>query len=153
MIYFAVCRLDAAVFYWYVYVCLLVPIFEEIGFRGVLLGGLLRAKWHRWLAIPLSAMVFAVFHMSPLTFLGLTLGGIIYGWLFWRTKSLIPSMICHIVNNTIAVCAEAVIFYFTGSTETTTTPTIDVIIIVISIALVLFTLTMINRIVPKRQDT
>ena len=137
----------------YLYVCLLVPIFEEIGFRGVLLGGLLRAKWPLWLALPLSAMVFAVFHMSPLTFLGLTLGGIIYGWLFWRTKSLIPSMICHIVNNTIAVCAEAVILYFTGSTETSTTPTIDVIIIVIAIALVLFTLTLINRLVPKRQDT
>ena len=33
----------------YLYTCLLIPIFEEIGFRGVLLGGLLRAKWHHWL--------------------------------------------------------------------------------------------------------
>ena len=33
----------------YLYACLLIPIFEEIGFRGVLLGGLLRAKWHHWL--------------------------------------------------------------------------------------------------------
>lgn len=134
----------------YLYVCLLVPIFEEIGFRGVLLGGLLRAKWHPWLAIPLSALVFALFHLSAISFIGLTLGGIIYGWLFWRTKSLIPSMICHIANNTIALCAGPIMMYITGSKEIATSPTTDVIVIVIAITLMLFVLTLINRMVPKR---
>ena len=116
----------------YLYVCLLVPIFEEIGFRGVLLGGLLRAKWHPWLAIPLSALVFALFHLSAIR------------------KSLIPSMICHIANNTIALCAGPIMMYITGSKEIATSPTTDVIVIVIAITLMLFVLTLINRMVPKR---
>lgn len=134
----------------YLYACLLIPIFEEIGFRGVLLGGLLRARWHPWLAIPFSAIVFAAFHLLPINFIGLTLGGIIYGWLFWRTKSLIPGIICHILNNTIALCAGPVMMYITGSREMDTTPTTDVIVIVIALALMLSALILINRTVPKR---
>ena len=34
--------------------------------------------------------------------------GIIAGWLFWRTRSLIPGMIIHIVNNSSAVILEKI---------------------------------------------
>lgn len=78
------------------------PISEEIGFRGVLLGGLLRMRCGAWPAIVISAIVFAAFHGTHIQLLGTTVFGIIAGWLYWRTRSLIPSMIIHMVNNSMA---------------------------------------------------
>ena len=82
---------------------LLAPIAEEIGFRGVLLGGLLRMRCKPWVAIVLAAIVFALFHGMSIRILGTTVFGIITGWLYWRTRSLIPGIIAHVVNNSTAV--------------------------------------------------
>jgi len=82
---------------------LLAPIAEEIGFRGVLMGGLLRMRCQPWVAIVVSALVFAFFHGTQIQLLGTMVFGIISGWLYWRTRSLIPGMIIHIVNNSTAV--------------------------------------------------
>jgi membrane protease YdiL (CAAX protease family) len=85
---------------------ILAPIAEEIGFRGVLMGGLLRMRCKPWVAIILSAIVFSFFHGTYLQLLGTMVFGIITGWLFWRTRSLQPGMIIHIVNNSTAVILE-----------------------------------------------
>lgn len=85
---------------------ILGPIAEEIGFRGVLMGGLLRMRCHPWVAIAVSAIVFSFFHGTHLQLLGTMVFGSISGWLYWRTRSLIPSMIIHIVNNSTAVVLE-----------------------------------------------
>ena len=85
---------------------LLAPIAEEIGFRGVLLGGLLRMRCKPWVAIVLSAIVFALVHGFSVKLFGTMVFGIITGWLFWRTRSLLPGMIIHIVNNSTAVILE-----------------------------------------------
>lgn len=85
---------------------ILAPISEEIGFRGVLLGGLLRMRCGAWPAIVISALVFAFFHGTHIQLLGTTVFGIIAGWLYWRTRSLIPSMIVHMVNNSMACILE-----------------------------------------------
>lgn len=82
---------------------ILVPITEEIGFRGVLMGGLLRMRCRPWVAIVVSAIVFAFWHGTLLQLFGTTVFGIITGWLYWRTKSLLPGMIVHMVNNSTAV--------------------------------------------------
>ena len=87
---------------------ILGPISEEIGFRGVLMGGLLRMRCGAWPAIVISALVFAFFHGTQIQLLGTTVFGIIAGWLYWRTRSLIPSMIIHMVNNSTACVLEMV---------------------------------------------
>lgn len=87
---------------------ILAPISEEIGFRGVLMGGLLRMRCGAWPAIVISAIVFAYFHGTHIQLLGTTVFGIISGWLYWRTRSLIPSMIIHMVNNSSACILEMV---------------------------------------------
>ena len=87
---------------------ILAPISEEIGFRGVLMGGLLRMRCGAWPAIVISALVFALFHGTQIQLLGTTVFGIISGWLYWRTRSLIPSMIIHMVNNSTACILEMV---------------------------------------------
>lgn len=90
----------------FIAVGLLAPIAEEIGLRGVLLGGLLRMRCKPWVAIVVSALVFALLHGTQIQMLGTTVFGIIAGWLCWRTRSLIPGMIIHIVNNSTAVILE-----------------------------------------------
>lgn len=77
------------------------PIAEEMGFRGVLLGGLLNARCRPWLSILISAFVFGLFH-GFMGFFGAMTFGIILGWLYWRTQSIIPCIIIHIVSNSLS---------------------------------------------------
>ena len=81
---------------------ILLPIVEEIAFRGILVGGLLRMRLKPWVAIVLSALVFALFHGTFTQFVGTAIFGIICGWLYWRTKSLLPGILIHIINNSTA---------------------------------------------------
>ena len=78
------------------------PIAEEIGFRGVLLDGLLKTRCRPWIAILISAFVFGLFHGVGVQFFGAVLFGIMVGWLYWRTGSIIPSIIIHVVNNSLS---------------------------------------------------
>jgi len=78
------------------------PIAEEIGFRGVLLDGLLKTQCRPWLAILISALVFGLFHGIGVQFFGAMLFGIMVGWLYWRTGSIIPGIIIHVVNNSLS---------------------------------------------------
>ncbi|MCR5037208.1 MAG: CPBP family intramembrane metalloprotease [Bacteroidales bacterium] len=77
------------------------PIIEEIGFRGLLLDGLLKTRCHPWVAILISAVAFGLVHGLWLPFATATLFGILAGWLYWRTGSIIPGLIIHITNNSL----------------------------------------------------
>ena len=81
--------------------CIFAPIGEEICFRGILLGGLLKTRCHTWIAILISALVFASFHGFGANFVTAMLFGILVGWLYWRTGSIIPGIIIHITNNSL----------------------------------------------------
>ena len=81
--------------------CIFAPIGEEIGFRGILLGGLLKTRCRTWIAILISALVFALFHGFGANFVTAMLFGILVGWLYWRTGSIIPGIIIHITNNSL----------------------------------------------------
>ena len=35
--------------------------------------------------------------------------GLLFGWLRWRTGSLVPSIVAHVVNNSFAVLASSLI--------------------------------------------
>lgn len=135
----------------YLDACLLAPIAEEIAFRGVFLGGLLRMQCNPWLAILISTIIFSIMHMSPMMFLNVTIAGFIFGWLFWRTKSLVPGIIAHITCNTIVSLCGPVIEYFTNPIQEEYAPNVvlDVIVIIIAIPMLFFALQRINKMVPK----
>ena len=84
------------------YGCIFCPILEEIGFRGILLGGLLKSRCRPWLAILVTALIFALFHGLGVHFVVSLVFGIILGWLYWRTGSIILCMIIHVVNNSLS---------------------------------------------------
>ena len=86
----------------YFVVGLLAPFAEEVVFRGAVLRALLR--WNRgpWVAIVISAFLFSAVHMNPAQLPHAFLIGVLLGWLYYRTNSIIPGMVYHVVNNSIA---------------------------------------------------
>jgi len=70
---------------------------EEAFFRGLTLAGLRRMK--PWLAIALSALLFAVAHASIYRLLPTLLLGMALGYVAWRSGSIYCSMTVHAVNN------------------------------------------------------
>lgn len=86
----------------YLAVGLLAPFAEELVFRGAILRALLRWKRNPWVGIVISAMLFALIHMNPAQMPHAFLIGILLGWMYYRTDSIIPGVVYHWVNNTVA---------------------------------------------------
>ena len=86
-------------------VAILAPIVEEIVFRGAILRILLECFSGKkaWIAIVISAVAFGLFHGSLAQAVNASFLGLILGWLYYRTKSIVPSMVLHLVNNVSAV--------------------------------------------------
>lgn len=83
-------------------ITLLGPVLEELLFRGAITKILLR-KYDPRTAILLSGLVFGIFHINPAQVVGACLSGFLLAWLYYRTGSLIPGMLIHILNNTLSV--------------------------------------------------
>ncbi len=88
----------------YVAVGILAPLAEEIVFRGAILRTLLDmvSKKNHWVAIMISAAIFGVAHGNAAQFVNALLMGLLLGWMYYRTKSLVPGILMHWVNNTMA---------------------------------------------------
>lgn len=86
----------------YIIVGLLAPFAEELVFRGAVLRNLLRWNSNQWIGIALSALLFAVIHMNPAQMPHAFLIGLLLGWMYWRTDSIVPGVVYHWVNNTVA---------------------------------------------------
>ena len=85
--------------------CVMPAIWEEIAFRGLLQGQLSKAVGHRE-ALILTAVLFAVIHVSVLSGFYLLLVGVLLGFLRRRSNSLVPGMVVHFVHNLTIVVVE-----------------------------------------------
>ena len=83
-------------------VAIFAPIFEEWMCRGMVLRGLLTKMKPVW-AIVISALFFAVIHANPWQALNAFLIGLMMGYVYYKTGSLILTMVIHFVNNGTAV--------------------------------------------------
>ena len=83
-------------------VAIFAPIFEEWMCRGMVLRGLLTKMKPGW-AIVISALFFAVIHANPWQALNAFLIGLVMGYVYYKTGSLILTMIIHFINNGTAV--------------------------------------------------
>ena len=81
------------------------PLFKEVLFRGVILGGLL-ARRTPARAIVWSAALFAIIHINPWQFPAAFLLGIVFAWFVVRTGSLLPAIVGHALNNFLIVTAS-----------------------------------------------
>lgn len=86
----------------FIMICILAPIFEEILFRGIILKGMLNKNINPTYAIIISGFIFGAAHLNPWQFIGAGLLGSIFGFIYYRTKSLVLPIILHALNNILS---------------------------------------------------
>lgn len=82
-----------------------VPSFsEEILFRGALLSSL--RKYGDGFAVMVSAFFFGLFHGNLVQFPFAMIVGLVQGWAFVYTNSLLPAILIHFLNNGFSVISD-----------------------------------------------
>jgi len=77
----------------------LAPVIEEIMHRGVVHQAI-RTRWGVFPSMLASSALFSVMHFyTPLGLLSVFVSGMIFAWLYERTRSLWPPILCHALLN------------------------------------------------------
>lgn len=84
------------------------PVTEEILFREAIEGGMLRKGVSPWTAITVSALAFSIAHLNLAQGLYAFPFGIIFGIIYYRSRSIVFTALLHILNNGI-VAAQTLI--------------------------------------------
>ncbi len=83
-------------------VAVIAPIIEELIFRGLILQGF-RRNYNGFVAVFMSALLFALFHLNPWQFPATFILGLLLGWLVVRTNSLFLAILGHSINNAMVL--------------------------------------------------
>lgn len=83
------------------------PIAEELLFRSAIMGYMMKKigstrNGVMW-SIAVSAFLFGALHGNPAQSYGAMVFGVVFGIVYWRTGSVIPCILMHILNNSLAV--------------------------------------------------
>jgi membrane protease YdiL (CAAX protease family) len=89
-----------------VIVCTLVPLVEEMTFRG--LGFYLLRRFGTWFAIGATGLLFGLSHGLIVSLPVLVVFGCVIAWVRARTESIFPGMAIHSVFNLIALVVAVV---------------------------------------------
>ncbi len=92
------------------------PLAEEMLMRGLLLPALLRRVRPSY-AVVIQAVLFGALHVYPLQILATSIIGVVLGLLAVRTRSIIPGIIVHALNNAIVFLTV-----ISANVDTSTTP-------------------------------
>lgn len=82
----------------FVSICIAAPIVEELFFRGFVFD-MFSEIYSKWTSIILTAFIFGLVHLTPITIIGAFVGGIVYGYVRHETNSLWPPIILHSLWN------------------------------------------------------
>lgn len=82
-------------------VAIIGPVLEEMLFRGAITKELLK-QYEPSKAIFISGLIFGIFHLNPAQIFPAMLIGFVLAWLYWRTGSLVPGILIHVVNNSLS---------------------------------------------------
>ena len=83
-------------------ITIMAPLVEELLFRGAIQGYMLRKEMKPLHAILIASAIFGIVHMNPIQIPFAFAIGLIFGWLYYRTGSVVPGIIGHFINNSIA---------------------------------------------------
>ena len=78
------------------------PVLEELLFRGAITKALLK-QYDPAKAILISAFIFGIFDINPIQVVAAFLIGLLLAWVYYKTASLLPCILMHILNNSISV--------------------------------------------------
>jgi len=97
-------------------VCIFLPFIEEVNFLGLIqtrletglgktkawiISGLLFGFWHYWVHFLIIGRPLTVTYLVQIS--TVTAFGCVLGWIYAETKSLLPTLILHGINNFVAV--------------------------------------------------
>ena len=82
----------------------LIPVFEELFFRGIILKQFLE-NYSVCKSLIWSSIIFATWHIlvNPFALLSLFFIGLLFGYSFYKTRSILLPTILHVINNTLAL--------------------------------------------------
>ena len=83
-------------------IAIMAPLVEELLFRGAIQGYMLRKGMKPLHAILIASAIFGIVHMNPIQIPFAFAIGLIFGWLYYRTGSVVPGIVGHFINNSIA---------------------------------------------------
>lgn len=78
------------------------PVFEEVLMRGIILDGFLK-RYKPTTAIFWSALIFAAFHFNIWQGVSAFAFGLLAGWLYWKSGSLLLCILMHAFGNGLVV--------------------------------------------------
>lgn len=70
--------------------------------RGIILEGFLN-NYKPATAIIISSIMFGAMHLNIFQFVNATIGGLFLGVIYYKTRSLVLSIVAHMVNNAIPI--------------------------------------------------
>ena len=120
--------------------CIIAPIAEEYLFRGLMMRKMLKWNISPWYAIIASSILFGLIHLNPAQIPGAIILGIVMAWMCYRTKSLIPGIIIHIINNTLCLIPKECYDTYIAST-----PMMEGGLSLVSIAVVILSIWLFNK--------
>lgn len=134
--------------------CILVfaPVLEEILFRGIIQEGL-TAKYGMAKGILFASLIFGVIHINPPQAINAFFLGLVLGYIYYRSCSLIPVILIHAVNNIIA--------YFTwllggekmvDTSEMIGNPTLYAIVYAIACLIFIVALITVSRLIRREKQ-
>ncbi|MCB9173150.1 MAG: CPBP family intramembrane metalloprotease [Flavobacteriales bacterium] len=89
---------DYPIFWSVIFISVTPAVFEEIGFRGFLYNQLINVS-SPWVTICLTSFLFALIHLSFISFLWIFPFGIVLGYIRYRFKVIWLGMIIHFLHN------------------------------------------------------
>ncbi|MCW0483551.1 CPBP family intramembrane glutamic endopeptidase [Gaoshiqia sediminis] len=83
-------------------VVVIAPVIEELIFRGIIMHGFMR-NYPKIIAIIVSALFFALFHLNPWQFPATFLLGLLLGWIMVVTRNIFACIAGHAINNLLVL--------------------------------------------------
>ena len=74
------------------------PVLEEMLFRGIILDGFLK-RYSARKAVVWSSTFFGIYHLNPWQFISAFFIGLLLGWVFVKTRSLVSAIFIHVSVN------------------------------------------------------
>ncbi len=123
---------------------------EELLFRGALIGVLRQIFKNKHVVVLISAVIFSAIHFQFFSFFSRLVLGLVLGYLFVFSGSILPSIIAHFTNNALSVIA----FYFSNRTSLNDVGTMDNLwIVAVSTIAAVATLIWLNKHSDRHDNT
>ena len=132
-------------------IAIIAPVLEEMFFRGAIEGHLLKIWKNPIYAIVVSAAIFGIIHGNPVQIPFAMGHGLLLGWLFYKTGSLLPGIFLHFINNTTSTVLSLILPESANSMEMVFGRTNSIILSIIGLIFTILFIIIINRMTRRTQ--